>query len=85
MDLLIHKEDRWITNIPEEYQRATLKSLKTRYVTFTSYDENNEYTGLSIKLHNIDHKHGIVHAEICEGCCSAHFWMDADDGSNCCI
>ena len=80
LDLFVMKNEKLVTNISKAYQNATVKSLRTRYVTFTSYDENNEYTGLSIKLRNIDHKHGIVHAEICkEGCYSTHFWMDAED------
>ena len=80
LDLFVMKNEKLVTNISKAYKNATVKSLRTRHMTFTSYDENNEYTGLSIKLCNIDHKHGIVHAEICkEGCYSTHFWMDADD------
>lgn len=80
IDLLVTKNEKLVTNISKAYKTATVKSLRTRYVTFTSYDENNAYTGLNIELCNIDHEHGIVHSEIRkEGCYSMHFWMDADD------
>lgn len=80
MNLLIPKDAHWITNIPESYQSATLKSLKTRYVTYTSYDENNEYTGFSIELRWINCEKGLAQFEKGkEGHCTTFFYMDADD------
>jgi hypothetical protein len=80
LDLFVMKNERFVTNISKAYKTATVKSLRTRYVTFTSYDENNEYTGIKIELRNIDPEHGIVHFEIYkENCHSTHFWIDADD------
>lgn len=80
LDLFVMKNERFVTSISKTRQIATVKSLRTRYVTFTSYDENNEYTGIKIELRNIDPEHGIVHFEIYkENCHSTHFWMDADD------
>ena len=80
LDLFVMKNEKFVTSISKTRQIATVKSLRTRYVTFTSYDENNEYTGLKIELCNIDPEHGIVHFEIYkENCHSTHFWIDADD------
>ena len=80
MDLLIQKDDHWITNIPESYQRAKLKSLKTRYVTYTSYDENNEYTGFNIELNWINCEKGLAQfGKWKDGYCGTIFNMDTDD------
>lgn len=80
IDLFVKRNEKLVTNISKAYKTATVKSLRMRYATFTSYDENNEYTGISIKLCNIDHEHGIFHFEICkDGCHSTHFWTDAED------
>jgi hypothetical protein len=80
IDLFMTKNERVVTNISQKYQTATVKSLKTRYMTLSSYDENNEYTGFDIDLRCIDCKDGVAYFEICkEGHKPTDFTINAAD------
>lgn len=80
VNLFVTNNERIVTNISQACLNATVKSLKTRYMTLTSYDENNEYTGLEIALCSIDCEKGLVHFEKCkDGYEPIHFTMDVDD------
>ena len=80
IDLFVTKDWDVVTNIPELRKKVKLRSLKTRYVTYTSYDENGKYNGFNIWLCKIDCEAGIAHFERCkESDRPTHFTMDLDD------
>lgn len=79
IDLFVTKNEKFVTNISQKYQNATVKSVKTRYMMCTSYDDNNEYNGLDIELPCIDCKEGVAHFELCKENLQASFKINAAD------
>lgn len=78
--LFVTRNEYKITNIPDSYIPARLQMLKTRYMTLTAVNNNNEPTGLYIQLRKINLCECTASFEVVlEGHVSTLFTIGIDD------